>query len=146
MAENAIDRIKAALARQAEAQLEIEAARKDAAEQVGVLQEQIAEQEKVVAVKKAEYEAEIAISNELKKTMGIIMGKPAAKKRAVRGGAVKETFREWATTAGDFVVSDIIKAGITPSGGYARILVTDAINDNLLMEVPDTSPQAYRAT
>lgn len=141
---SAIDIIRETLQKQEELRLALVEQRKAAAEQVGELQEQIDAQVKAVAVKKAEFDAEMNILNELQATMAIVVGKPT-KKSVTRSGGVKDTFRKWILTEGNFTIKDLIDAGITPSGGYARILVTGAIADKLLVEVADTKPQAYRS-
>ena len=140
---SAIDLIREKLAEQERIRLELEEVRKDAAKDIGKVQEQIVTQEAKVVEVKASYDSEMKVLNELKNMLAIISGKPVRKKAVSRGGAVKETFRDWAKTAGQFAVRDIIDAGITPSGGYARILVTSGIADGILQIVPDMKPVTY---
>ena len=140
---SAIDLIREKLAQQEAIRLELEVVRKEAAKEVGNLQEDIVKQETKVAKFKVNYDTEMKVLTELKGMLAIISGKPTRKKSVSKGGAVKETFRDWAKTAGEFTVRDLIDAGITPSGGYARILVTSGVADRVMEAIPESKPQAY---
>lgn len=141
---SAIDIIRAKLVEQENLRKEIEEVRKSAALDIGKYQEQIAGQEKVVADAKAKYEAENKVLLALKSELGMVSGKPFGEKRTiVREGAVKEEFKSWAMVRGQFTVGEMIP-DVTPSGGYARILVTQAIAGGWLEQVADVKPLTYR--